>query len=130
MPLSSSSIPEALSGLPDTRTLSPCDPIFFYYTAILEQGCTECWRQFDLTDSRPPPSDDIGRKRESPMNSTPTSKAIDPQDALIARADERLAHAYEQIVRADEELARMSEQVAKMQREAARPRSTGPDPQS
>ena len=23
------------SGLPDTRTLSPCDPIFFYYTAIL-----------------------------------------------------------------------------------------------
>ena len=28
------------SGLPDTRTLSPCDPIFFYYTAILEQGCT------------------------------------------------------------------------------------------
>ena len=26
------------SGLPDTRTLSPCDPIFFYYTAILWTG--------------------------------------------------------------------------------------------
>ena len=64
------------------------------------------------------------------MNSTPTSKAIEPQDALIARADERLAHAHEQIVRADEELTRVSEQVAKMEREAAHPRSAGPEPQS
>src|SRR6202171_5790954 len=64
------------------------------------------------------------------MNSTPTSKAIEPQDALIARADERLAHAHEQIARADEELARVSEQVAKMEREAAHPRSAGPGPQS
>jgi hypothetical protein len=64
------------------------------------------------------------------MNSTPTSKAIEPQDALIARADERLAHAHEQITRADEELARVSEQVARMEREAAHPRSAGPDPQS
>ena len=47
------------------------------------------------------------------MNSTPTSKAIEPQDALIARADERLAYAHEQIARADEELTRVSEQVAK-----------------
>ena len=69
-------------------------------------------------------------KGESPMNSTPTSKAIEPQDALIARADERLAHAYEQIARADEELTRVSEQVAKMEREAAPPRSAEPGPQS
>jgi hypothetical protein len=26
------------SGLPDTRTLSPRDPIFFYYTAMLWTG--------------------------------------------------------------------------------------------
>jgi hypothetical protein len=26
------------SGLPGTRTLSPCDAIFFYYTAILWTG--------------------------------------------------------------------------------------------
>jgi hypothetical protein len=38
------------------------------------------------------------------MNSTPTPKAIEPHNALIARADEQLAHAHEQIARADEEL--------------------------
>jgi len=64
------------------------------------------------------------------MNSTPTPKAIEPQNAPIARADERLAYAYEQIVRADEELAHVSEQVAKMERDAARPTSAGPGPQS
>ncbi|WP_029587504.1 hypothetical protein [Bradyrhizobium sp. URHD0069] len=63
------------------------------------------------------------------MNSTPTSKAIEPQDDPIARADEQLAHAYEQIARADEELTRVSEQVAKMEREAAHPRSAEPAPQ-
>jgi hypothetical protein len=62
------------------------------------------------------------------MNSTP--KATEPQDALIARADERLAHAYQQIARADEELTRVSEQVAKMEREAAHPRPAEPGPQS
>jgi hypothetical protein len=96
---------------------------------VFGQDRTECWRQLDPTDSRSPPPDDIGRKRESPMNSTPTSKAIEPQDALIARADERLAHAYQQIARADEELTRVSEQVAKMEREAAQPRSAEPAPQ-
>jgi len=64
------------------------------------------------------------------MNSTPTPKAIEPHNALIAGADEQLAHAYEQIVRADEELARLSEQLAKMERDAARPPSAGPGPQS
>jgi hypothetical protein len=64
------------------------------------------------------------------MNSTPTSKAIEPQDALIARADEQLVHAYQQIARADEELTRVSEQVAKMEREAAHPRSAEPVPPS
>jgi hypothetical protein len=118
------------SGLPDSRTLSPCDPIFFYYAAIVWTGLYGVLRQFDLTDSRPPPSDDIGPKRESPMNSTPPSKAIEPQDALIARADERLAYAYQQIARADEELTRVSEQVAKMEREAAHPRAAEPVPQS
>src|SRR5258708_29142880 len=64
------------------------------------------------------------------MNSTPTPKAIEPHNALIASADEQLVHAYEQIVRADEELARLSEQVAKMERDAARPPSAGPGPPS
>ena len=83
----------------------------------------------DLTDRGPPPSDDIGRKRETPMNSTPGPKETEPDDALIARADERLVHAYEQIKRADEELARVSEQLAKMERDAAHPPSAGPGPQ-
>jgi hypothetical protein len=61
------------------------------------------------------------------MNSTP--KAPEPQDALVARTDERLAHAYQQIARADEVLARVSEQVAKMEREDAHPRSAEPAPQ-
>jgi hypothetical protein len=94
------------------------------------QDCTERWRLVDPTDSRPSPPDDIGRKRETPMNSTSTPKAIEPHDALIARADEQLAHVHEQIARADEELARLSEQLAKMEREAARPPSAGPGPQS
>src|SRR5258708_35914622 len=64
------------------------------------------------------------------MNSTPTPKAIEPHNALIASADEQLVHAYEQIVRADEELAGLSEQLAKMERDAARPPSAGPGPQS
>ena len=64
------------------------------------------------------------------MNSTPTPKAIEPDNALFARADEQLAHAYEQITRADEELARLSDQLAKMERDAARPPSAEPDPQS
>ncbi len=64
------------------------------------------------------------------MNSTPTPKVTEANDALIARADERLARAYEQITRAEEQLARVSEQLAKMERDAARPPSAGPEPQS
>lgn len=64
------------------------------------------------------------------MNSTPTSKAIEPRNAPIASANEQLAHAYEQITRADEDLARLSEQLAKMERDDARPPSAGPGPQS
>ena len=64
------------------------------------------------------------------MNSTPTPKAIEPHNAVIARTDEQLAHAREQIVRADKDLVRLSEQVAKMERDAARPPSAGPGPQS
>jgi hypothetical protein len=69
-------------------------------------------------------------KRQSPMNSIPTSKANDPRDAPAPRAEERLAHAYGQITRAGEELARVSEQVAKMEHDAVRPPSAGPRPQS
>ena len=64
------------------------------------------------------------------MNPTPTPKAVEPHNAVFARADEQLAHAHEQIVRADKDLARLSEQVAKMERDAARPPSAGPGPQS
>jgi len=64
------------------------------------------------------------------MNSTPTPKAIEPQDALIARADERLAHVREQIARADEQLARVTEQLAKMEHDSVRRPSAGPSPQS
>src|SRR6185295_11113510 len=73
--------------------------------------------------SRPPPWDDIGRKRETPMNSTPDPKETKPHDALIAGADEGLAHAHEQIKRADEQLTRLTEQLAKMERDDARPSS-------
>jgi hypothetical protein len=64
------------------------------------------------------------------MNSTSTPKSIEPDDALVARADERFAHAREQITRAGEQLARLDEQVAKMERDAARPHSSGSGPQS
>jgi hypothetical protein len=64
------------------------------------------------------------------MDSTPTPKAVEPDNALIARADEQLAHAHEQIASANEELTRLSEQLAKMERDAARPPSAGPGPQS
>jgi hypothetical protein len=99
----------------DSGTLSPYDPGFFHLV--------------DLTDSRPPPSDDIGRKRETPMNSTPTPNASEPHDAPVARSDERLAHAHEQIMRADEQLARLSEQLAKIERDAARQPSSATGPQ-
>jgi uncharacterized membrane protein YccC len=64
------------------------------------------------------------------MSSTSTPKAVEPDNALIARADEQLARAHEQLARADEELAGLSEQLAKMERESARPASAGPGPQS
>jgi hypothetical protein len=47
------------------------------------------------------------------MDSTPN--AIEPNDVLVARADERLAHAYEQIARADEQLGRVTEQLSKLE---------------
>jgi hypothetical protein len=62
------------------------------------------------------------------MNSTPNP--VEPNNAPIARADEKLAHAHEQISLANEELTRLSEHLAKMEREAARPPSAGPGPQS
>src|SRR6266481_9949732 len=100
------------------------------YSSIIRpffgQDCAGCRRLVDPTDSRPPPSDVIGRKKETPMNSTPT--AIEPRDALVARADKQFAHVHEQIARADEQLARVTEQLAKMDRDAPHPPSAGPGP--
>jgi uncharacterized membrane protein YccC len=53
------------------------------------------------------------------MSSTTAPKAIEPNDVLVARADERLAHAYDGIARADEQLARLNEQLSKLEHEAA-----------
>ena len=58
------------------------------------------------------------------MNSTTDPKATEPDDVLVARADERLAHAYDQIARADEQLARLNQQLAKLEPDAARQPST------
>ena len=52
------------------------------------------------------------------MNSTTAPKAIEPDDVVVARADERLVHAYDQIARADEQLARLNEQLARLENEA------------
>src|SRR5450755_4653678 len=114
------------SARPDSRTLSPWIPYFSIIRPFFGQDCAECWRLVDLMESRPPPSDDIGRKKETPMNSTPT--ASERRDALVARADEQFAHVHEQIARADEQLARVTEQLVKMDRDAPRPPSAGPGP--
>jgi hypothetical protein len=37
-------------------------PYFSIIWPFFGQDCRKCWRLVDLTDSRPPPSDDIGRK--------------------------------------------------------------------
>src|SRR3984893_17539116 len=87
-------------------------PYFSIIRPFFGQDCAECWWLVDLMESRPPPSDDIGRKKETPMNSTPT--AIERRDALVARADEQLA--------------RVTEQLAKMDRDAPRPPLAGPGP--
>jgi uncharacterized membrane protein YccC len=60
------------------------------------------------------------------VNSTSTPKAIEPDSAQTARADEQLAHAHDEIGRAGEELARLSEQLAKMERDTAPPPSPAP----
>src|SRR5262249_3784481 len=73
-----------------------------------------------------PPSDDIGWKRETPMNSTSTPKSAEPLDAGVGRADARLAHALEQIMGAGEQLAGLDDQLARMGRDAARPPAAGP----
>ena len=53
------------------------------------------------------------------MNSTPSPKTIEPDDALVARADERLAHVYAQIASADEQIARFNEHISKLDDGAA-----------
>ena len=53
------------------------------------------------------------------MDSATTPKAIEPDDVVAARADERLVHAYDEIARADEQLARLNEQLSTLERDAA-----------
>ena len=53
------------------------------------------------------------------MNSMTDPKATEPNDVLVARADERLVHAHDQIARADEQLARLNEQLSKLEHDAA-----------
>jgi hypothetical protein len=91
-------------------TLSIVSPFF-------GQNCTECYRRGGCCKSHLLVTLDV---REAPMNSTPSPKTIDPDEALVARADERLAHAYAQIARADEQIARVNEQIAKLDHGAAR----------
>src|SRR5262252_9490929 len=64
------------------------------------------------------------------MDSTPSPKSAEPEEALVARADERLAHAYGQIARADEQLARVTEQLTKLERDATRQPFTPPSQRS
>jgi hypothetical protein len=60
------------------------------------------------------------------MSSTTYDEATEPNNILIARADERLAHAYEQIASADEQLARVNEQISRLEQDAARNSSAVP----
>jgi hypothetical protein len=53
-------------------------------------------------------------------NSTPSPKATEPDDVLLARADQRLAHAHEQIARAEEQIARVNDQLSKLEHDGAR----------
>jgi hypothetical protein len=64
----------------------------------------------------------------NPTPSDPTSNPGNPDDILVARADQRLTHAYEQIARADEQLARLTEQLSKLEQGAARPAALAPPP--
>lgn len=65
----------------------------------------------------------------NPTPSDPTSNPGNPDDILVARADQRLTHAYEQIAHADEQLARLTEQLSKLEQGAARrPAALGPPP--
>ena len=57
------------------------------------------------------------------MNSTTTANVRNPDDVLVARADERLAHAYEQIARADDQLSRVTEQLSRLEHAPPRPPS-------
>src|SRR5437899_1165941 len=47
------------------------------------------------------------------MNATTAPKATEPDDVLVARADERLVHAYAQIARADEQLSKLENDAAR-----------------
>ena len=47
------------------------------------------------------------------MNSTLDLKVVEPNDVLMARADDRLAHAYQQIASADELLSKLEHDAAR-----------------
>lgn len=60
------------------------------------------------------------------MNSTPNRSPGNPDDVLVARADERLAHAYAKITHADEQLARVTAQLSRLERDSSGHPSAAP----
>src|SRR5215470_7439056 len=97
--------------------LPPCNPILSVVRSCFRQDLVETLAIRRLRGTTLL-GVDIGRS--SPMNSMPNSTAPDPNDDLVARADERLAHAYEQIARADEQVARVTERLSKLEDGTAR----------
>jgi hypothetical protein len=60
------------------------------------------------------------------MNPTPNRSPGNPDDVLVARADERLAHAYAKISDADEQLARVTARLSRMERDSSGHPSAAP----
>src|ERR1700747_3926356 len=61
------------------------------------------------------------------MNATLSPAAAEPNNAVVAAADERLKHAYQQIASADQQLARLTRRLSDLEYEAAHQPSTAPD---
>jgi len=60
------------------------------------------------------------------MNTALSPAAVEPNNAIVAAADERLKHAYQKIASADEQLARVTEQLSKLEHDAAHQTSAVP----
>lgn len=72
------------------------------------------------------PSSEILDEREGRMNATLSPEAAEPNNAVVAAADERLKHAYQQIASADDQLARLTRRLSDLEHEAAYQTSTVP----